>query len=104
MTFICSGVSVGSTRIETLPSSSFSSRSFDCRDVTNFPSRPANGDVLMPKIIDTVGSSTDGGGMTIGFSASAIVSPIMMFSMPARQMMSPAPASLTSMRFSPSNM
>ena len=57
MTFICSGESVGSTRIETLPSSSLSSRSLICRDVTNCPSRPANGEVLTPKIVETVGSS-----------------------------------------------
>ena len=40
-TFICSGVSVGSTRIETLPSSSRSRRSLICREVTysTFPAR-----------------------------------------------------------------
>ena len=63
-TFICSGVSVASTRIETLPSSSLSRRSLICREVTNWPSRPAIGEVLTPKIIDTVGSST-----AIGVSA-----------------------------------
>ena len=64
-TFICSGVSVGSTRIDTLPSSSASSRSFSWRDVTYCPSRPAIGDVLTPKIIDTVGSSIAIGGIAI---------------------------------------
>ncbi len=58
----------------------------------------------MPKIIDTVGSSTAIVAMAVGFSASAIVSPIMMSSMPARQMTSPAAASFTSTRFRPSNM
>ena len=60
--------------------------------------------MLTPKIIDTVGSSTAiVGDRAPDVSASAIVSPIMMFSMPARQMMSPAAASVTSTRFSPSN-
>ncbi len=84
-TFICSGVSVSSTRSDTLPSSSFSSRSRRLREVTYWPSRPATGDVLTPKIIDTVGSSTAIGGMAMRCSWSAIVSPIVMSSMPARQ-------------------
>ena len=67
-TFICSGVSVGSTRIETLPSSSRSRRSLIWRDVTYWPSRPAIGDVLTPKIIETVGSST-----AIGVSARPVL-------------------------------
>ena len=57
-TFTVSGLSVSSRRIDTLPISSRSSRSRTCRDVTYCPSRPAIGDVLTPKIIDTVGSST----------------------------------------------
>ena len=64
-TFICSGVSVGSTRIDTLPSSSLSSRSFSWREVTYCPSRPAIGEVLTPKIIDTVGSSIAIGGIAM---------------------------------------
>ena len=40
-----------STRIETLVSSSLSSRSRRLREVTNVPSRPANGDVLTVKVI-----------------------------------------------------
>ena len=63
--FTCSGESVGSRRIDTLPSSSRSSRSRSCRDVTYCPSRPAIGDVLTPKTIDTVGSSIAIGGMAI---------------------------------------
>jgi hypothetical protein len=59
--------------------------------------------VLTPKIIDTVGSSMAIVAIGTGFSASAIVSPIMMSSMPARQMMSPAAALVASTRFSPSN-
>ena len=90
-TLNCSGVSVGSTRSDTLPSSSFSSRSFRWRDVTYWPSRPASGEVLMPKIIDTVGSSTAmWRNRAPVFSGSAMVSPMVMSSMPARQMMSPA--------------
>ncbi len=57
-TFTVSGLSVSSRRIDTLPISSRSRRSRTCRDVTYCPSRPAIGDVLTPKIIDTVGSST----------------------------------------------
>ncbi len=101
-TFICSGVSVGSTRIDTLPSSSRSSRSLIWREVTYWPSRPAIGDVLTPKIIDTVGSSTAIGGSARRCSTSAIVSPIVMSSMPARQTMSPAAASVMSTRRRPS--
>ena len=102
-TFICSGESVGSIRIETFPSSSLSSRSFSWRDVTNCPSRPATGEVLTPKIIETVGSSIAIGGIAIWCSTSVIVSPIVMSSMPARQTMSPAAAAWMSTRFSPSN-
>ena len=101
-TFICSGESVGSRRIDTLPSSSRSSRSVSWRDVTYCPSRPAIGDVLTPKIIETVGSSIAIGGIGTRCSMSVIVSPIVMSSMPARQTMSPAAASWMSMRFSPS--
>ena len=79
-----------------------SSRSFSWRDVTYWPSRPAIGDVLTPKIIDTVGSSIAIGGIAIWCSTSAIVSPIVMSSMPARQTMSPAAASWMSTRFRPS--
>ena len=81
-TFICSGVSVGSTRIETLPSSSLSRRSLICREVTNWPSRPDIGEVLTPKIIDTVGSSMAMTGIALRCSMSAIVSPMVMSSMP----------------------
>ena len=93
-TLNCSGVSVGSTWSETLPSSSLSSRSRRWREVTYWPSRPAIGEVLMPKIIDTVGSSTAIGGIAMRCSGSAIVSPMLMSSMPARQTMSPAVARL----------
>ena len=71
--------------------------------MTYWPSRPAIGDVLTPKIIDTVGSSTAIGGIGIRFSGSVIVSPIVMSSMPARQTMSPAAADSISTRLRPSN-
>ena len=71
--------------------------------MTYWPSRPAIGEVLTPKIIDTVGSSMASGGSGSGCSASVIVSPIVMSAMPATQTMSPAAASSTSTRFSPSN-
>ena len=51
-----------------------------------------------------IGSSTVMCGIGSGFSGSVIVSPIMMSSMPARQMMSPAAAFSTSTRLRPSNM
>ncbi len=72
------------------------------REVTNWPSRPASGEVLTPKIIDTVGSSTAIGGIAWRSSGSQIDSPMVMSSMPARQMMSPAAACATSIRFRPS--
>jgi hypothetical protein len=74
-----------------------------CRDVTYCPSRPDIGDVLTPKIIETVGSSIAITGIATRCTTSAIVSPIVMSSMPARQTMSPAAASVISIRLSPSN-
>ena len=68
MTFIRSGESVSSTRIETLPTSSRSRRSRSWRDVTYCPSRPAKGEVLTPKTIDTVGSSMAIGAIGAGAS------------------------------------
>ena len=53
-----SGRSVGSTRSDTLPTSSWSSRSLICRAVRRLPSRPASGEVLMPIVSDRLGSST----------------------------------------------
>jgi hypothetical protein len=38
------------------------------------------GEVLIPKIIDTVGSSTCSGGIGLGLSESVIVSPMVMSS------------------------
>ena len=53
-----SGRSVGPTRMLTLPTSSASSRFFTRRAVSFDPSRPASGEVLMPIVIDSAGSST----------------------------------------------
>ena len=61
-----SGRSVGSTRSETLPTSSRSRRSFTMRAVSSLPSVPASGDVLMPIVIDRLGSSTCSGSSAIG--------------------------------------
>jgi hypothetical protein len=58
---------------------------------------------LTPKIMDTVGSSMAVGGSTLGRSASAMVSPIVMSAMPARHTMSPAAACSMSTRLRPSN-
>ncbi len=78
------------------------SRSRSWVEVTYLPSFPANGDTLAENSMDTVGSSMRITGRATGFSASATVSPISMDSMPATATMSPAEASGTSTRFSPS--
>ena len=54
-----SGDAVGRTSIETLPSTSRSRRSLIWRLVTNLPSRPDSGEVLTPKVMLSVGSSSD---------------------------------------------
>ena len=55
-----SGRSVGRTWMLTLPTSSRSSRPFTRRAVSRVPSLPASGDVLMPMVIDRLGSSMCG--------------------------------------------
>ena len=97
-----SAESVGSTRIETFVSSSFSSRSLMFRDVTQRPSRPANDDVFTEKTIEIVGSSMWSGGSGAGLVAEVTVSPIWMPSKPARATISPHAASSVSMRLRPS--
>ena len=97
-----SGESVSSTRMPTLVRRSFHSRSRSWVEVTYLPSRPENGETLDEKSIDTVGSSTRISGSACGRSASAMVSPISMASMPATATRSPADASATSTRLSPS--
>jgi hypothetical protein len=51
-------VSVGSTRIDHVAQQLAIEAILNLPDVTNCPSRPDIGDVLTPKIIETVGSST----------------------------------------------
>jgi hypothetical protein len=95
-------VSVGSTRIDTLPMSSRSSRSLICaRHELPVAAGERRGidaeDHRHRRFVDRDRFNRN------RFSASAIVSPIMMSSMPARQMMSPAAASIASIRLRPSN-
>ena len=85
-----SGESVSSTRSDTLLRISRQSRSRSWVEVTNLPSRPANGETLEEKSMATVGSSMCMTGSATGFSGSAMVSPISMASMPATATMSPA--------------
>ncbi len=84
------GESVSATRSATFDSSSRIKRSRIWRDVRNLPSRPANGELLTLKNIETVGSSTATACMPSGASASAIVSPMLRSSIPETQTMSPA--------------
>ena len=69
-----------------------SSRSRRLREVTHWPSRPANGDVLMVNVIAMVGSSIWIGGSGLGVSALVTVSPMVMPSTPAMARMSPGRA------------
>ena len=62
-----------------------------CREVTNLPLLPANGELLTWKRTWIVGGSTSIRGSATGLLGSAIVSPIATSSMPARPTMSPAP-------------
>ena len=62
--------------------------------MTYLPSRPASGELLMLKIICSVGSSTATRGRRGGLSASLIVSPISTSSRPTSATMSPAVASV----------
>ena len=61
-----SGRSVSSTRIDTLPTSSCSSRSCTCRAVSRVPDWPASGEVLMPIVMPSAGSSIAIGGSGLG--------------------------------------
>ena len=89
--------------IDTLPTSSRSSRSFTIRAVTLLPfSRPTSGEVFTPIVIEIAGSSTVISGSGRGSSTSASVSPIMMSLMPATAMMSPADADAAGTRSSAS--
>ena len=99
-----SGRSVSLTRIETLPTSSASSRSRTWRAVSLLPSVPARGEVLIPSTIESEGSSTVITGSGRGSSGSASVSPIVISSIPATAMISPGPASSAGTRSSASVM
>ena len=59
------------------------------REVTYLPSLPKNGELLMVKSIDIVGSSILIGGSGSGFSKSHIVSPISKPSIPTKAHISP---------------
>ena len=61
-----------------------------CRDVTNFPSFPKNGESFIEKSILIVGSSILIVGNGSGFSASHIESPISKPSIPVIAQISPA--------------
>jgi hypothetical protein len=93
---------VSTTRIETLPTSSASSRSRTWRAVSLLPSVPARGEVLIPTTTESEGSSTEITGSGRGSAGSARVSPIVTSGSPATAMISPGPASAAATRSSPS--
>ena len=95
--------SVSSTRILTFVSTSLNRRSLIFLEVTNLPSRPANGLSLTMKFMDIVGSSIFINGIGSMQSGEQAVSPIFMSPMPEMQTISPAAAESTSTRESPSN-
>jgi hypothetical protein len=70
--------------------------------VSSVPSWPASGEVLMPMVTDSDGSSTVMTGSGRGSSASARVSPMVISGMPATEMISPASAESASTRSSAS--
>ena len=96
-----SGEPVSCILSETLVSSSLSRRSRRLREVTNLPSRPANGPLLTLNWIAIVGSSIVIGGSGCGFSTSQKLSPIVMPGMPAMATISPIWVSSMSVRLRP---
>ena len=60
------------------------------QDVTNLPSLPANGELFTENVISTVGSDIFTKGTASKLPKSQIVSPIVMFSIPLIQTISPA--------------
>ena len=90
------------TRSDTFPTSSCSSRACTWRAVSLLPSFPASGEVLIPIVALSDGSSTVITGSGRGSSGSASVSPIVMSEKPATAMISPGPASSASTRSSAS--
>ena len=61
-------------------------------EVMNLPSRPANGEVLTQKFMETVGSSTDKAGRASTAELSQMVSEIFSSPKPVTAIMSPASA------------
>ena len=82
--------------------SSASRRARTCRAVSLSPSLPASGEVLIPIVTESDGSSTVMTGSGRGSSGSASVSPIVTSARPATAMISPGPASSASTRSSAS--
>ena len=72
------------------------------RAVSREPDCPASGELLMPMVTPSAGSSTAITGSGRGSAGSAIVSPMVISGMPARAMISPGPASSAGTRSSPS--
>src|SRR5687768_7028999 len=97
-----SGLSVSSTRSATFRSSSRYSRSLSWRLVTYFPSRPAKGPLFTMTSTEIVGSSTAMPASRSGRSTEVNVRPISRVSNPESATLSPARASCTSTRWSPS--
>ena len=98
-----SASSVSCTRRARFFSSSFIKRSRKLRLVTNLPSRPKNGELLIPNCMFIVGSSIGITSNASGFSKSAIVSPIWNPSIPTTAQISPAETSVTFFLPIPSN-
>ena len=79
-----SALSVSCTASDTSLRSSLISRSRKCRDVTNFPSRPAKGLSLTENVISTVGSEifTNGIGSNSSVYCAHTVLPMLTFPRP----------------------
>ena len=91
-----------STRSATSRSTSLKRRSRSWRLPTYFPSRPKNGESLMRKSIEIVGSSMAIAGIASGCSASQMVSEMSMSEMPTIAQRSPHSTTLVSFRPIPS--
>src|SRR5262249_20103227 len=87
-----SGRSVPNTRMDTLPTSSASRRFLTRRAVSLVPSLPASGDVLVPIVTDSDGSSTVSTGSGSGAAGSASVSRMVTSASPDTAISSPGPA------------
>ena len=78
------------------------SRSRICREVTNFPSRPAKGESLTEKVISMVGAEIFTNSIGSTQEGTQIVSPMVISPMPLMAMILPAEASVTGTLFRPS--